>query len=46
MMPYTTIVAWNLGQKVEPWRKSKFENGQATYEVLLHIQDGWWVDQI
>jgi hypothetical protein len=47
MIPYTTTVAWKLGQKAEPWRrKSNFENGQTTYEVPLSIQDGQWVDQI
>jgi hypothetical protein len=46
MIPYTTTIAWKLGQEVEPSRRSEFENGQATYEVALSIQDGQWVYQI
>ncbi len=41
MIPNTTIVVCKLGQKFElPKIKSQYENGQATYHILMNIQFG------
>jgi hypothetical protein len=40
------IVAYKLGQKVEPSRRSQSKNGQATYEIPMSIQVGRRIDQI
>lgn len=40
------IVAYKLGQKVEPSRRSQSKNGQATYQVQMSIQVGRRAHQI
>jgi hypothetical protein len=40
------IVAYKLGQKVEPSRRNQSKNGQATYQVQMSIHVGRRADQI
>lgn len=40
------IVAYKFGPQAEPLRRSKLENGQATYQVLVNIQVGRQAYQI
>ncbi len=40
------IVAYKLGQKAKPSRRSQLKNGQATYQVPMNIQVGRTTYQI
>jgi hypothetical protein len=46
IMPKIAIVAYKFGPKAKPLRRTKLENGQATYQILESIQVRRWANQI